>query len=81
MNGQKSSCYGGVHFRGDDLRVSIGKCRFTDAPMLILVSSCSIVDIEIDGLTDADTHAIKAILDAAIERAAGTPARVLAAAG
>ncbi len=81
MNGQKSSCYGGVRFRGDDLRAHIGKCRYTDAPMLVLASSYGgIVDIEIDGLTHDDVRAMKAILDAALARAAEKSARVLEAA-
>ncbi len=80
MNGQKSRCYGGVHFRGDDLRAHIGKCIYSDAPMLVLASSCGIVDIEIDGLTHDDVRAMKAILDAALARAAEKSARVLEAA-
>ncbi len=81
MSGKKSTCYGGVHFRGDDLSVHISKCIYSDAPMLVLASSYGgIVDIEIDGLTHDDVRAMKAILDAALARAAEKPARVLEAA-
>lgn len=81
MNVRKSTCYGSVQFRGDDLRVYAGKFSYTDAPKLVLASSYGgAVDIEIDGLTHDDVRAMKAILDAALARAAEKPAHILEAA-